>query len=267
MAGDNHSRRLWESRLVGKVDEASVGCAGFGRNYNRWLYRLRRRIFRRTINRLGLDLPRCRILDVGSGSGFYLDQLQKIGAVRLEGLEFTEAGVAHLRDRFPGLTIHHADIAKPPDALPPSSFDLITAFDVLFHIVDDESYQAALEAMVRLLKPRGVLLLSENFAHHSRPRVSRYHYSRSLQEIVERLAAAGLQLVERRPMFVLMNAPDDSTSPLLRGWWRLASSVARRGELAGWLAGASLYPLDLALTSFLKEGPTTEIAVCRPARQ
>ncbi|WP_412070323.1 class I SAM-dependent DNA methyltransferase [Rubrivirga sp. IMCC43871] len=259
----SESRALWEERLQGTVDESSVGCAGFGRQYNRWLYRLRAHVFRRTVKALGLEVDRCRVLDVGSGTGFYLDQWSRLGARHLEGLDFTEAAVGHLRSRFPDLRFHRADISEWAGDGGEGPFDIVSAFDVLFHIVDDAKYQAALDGIARLLRPGGTLLFSDNFAHHERPKSSPYHYSRTLTEIQRRVEAAGLELHSRRPMFVLMNAPDDSTSPLLRGWWRLLTAFAQRGERAGWLAGAALYPIDRALTYLLHEGPTTELAVCR----
>jgi hypothetical protein len=42
---------------------------------------------------------------------------------------------------------------------------------------------------------------------------------------------------------------------------------AALAEPLGWLVGATLYPLDLALTSVMRESPTTEIMVCRRSEE
>lgn len=256
------SRDLWNARLRGNPDEASVGCAGFGRLYNRWLYRVRAHVFHRVVRRLGLDAEELRVLDVGSGTGFYVEQWRRLGVAEVEGLDFSTDGVAYLRRRFPGLRVHLADLADPGFDPGGRRFDVISAFDILFHIVDDARYRAALNNLGTCLKPGGVLLLSENFVHRQRPRVSDYHYSRTLAEIERNMMDADLILERRYPMFVLMNAPDDSVRPAMRLWWRVVSSVACRNEALGWLAGACLYPFERILVSWLREGPSTELAVC-----
>ncbi|MGD2128288.1 MAG: class I SAM-dependent methyltransferase [Lysobacterales bacterium] len=256
-------RDFWDQRLGDRPDASSVGCAGFGRRYNDWLYRVRRSGFRRLVRRLSVSPANCRVLDVGSGTGFYIEQWRAMGATRIEALDFSQSAVRHLRGRFPSMAVHHADLSAPSLPLESGQYDLISAFDVLFHLVEDAAYARAIANVSNLLKPGGFLLLSENFTHRERPRASWYHYSRPLKTIEHQLQANGLRLIERRPMFVLMNAPDDSGSRLLGNWWRGVSRIAMAGERAGWLAGASLYPIEQLLTGLLREGPSTEWAICR----
>lgn len=257
------SLELWNGRLGNNPDESSVGCAGFGREYNRWLYRLRARVFRRVAGHLQGVTKDPRVLDAGSGTGFYIDQWRRLGVRRIEGLDFSPAGIENLRQRYPDVPLHLADIAEDGLDLGEGTYDVISAFDVLFHIVDDDRYHQAMQNLARALRPGGILLFSENFVHHERPRVSDYHYSRSLTAIERLVEAAGMTLENRYPMFVLMNAPDDAAHPAMAQWWRIVTAVAQRGERLGWLAGASLFPVDLALTRMLREGPSTELAVCR----
>ena len=261
--GSGTSRALWDERLRSNTGESSVGCAGFGVQYNRWLYRLRARVFSRTVKRLWPGDANIRVLDVGTGTGFYIRQWQRHGVHRIEGLDFSPSGIEILRQRFPGVPFHLADIGQQPLEIEQGAYDVVSAFDVLFHIVDDARYQAAMNNLVRCLKPGGILLFTENFVHHERPRVSDYHYSRTLHDIERTARDAGLVMEQRHPIFVLMNAPDDSTHPALTLWWRMVSKVAQRGEWLGWLAGACLFPLDGVLTRVLREGPSTELAVCR----
>jgi SAM-dependent methyltransferase len=262
-SGSESSRALWNERIARTPDASGTGCAGFGRNYNRWLYRLRAHGFRRMVHELPVTPARCRVLDVGSGTGFYLDQWRALGVQRLEALDFSEAAGTLLQRRHSGVPFHLFDLGCREPGLLDRRYDLISCIDVLFHLVDDEAYARAIGHLARWLAPGGRLLLSENFVHHEHPRVSDYHYSRTLGQIRGCLEAAGLDLVRRRPMFVLMNAPDDSRSRLLRTWWCGVSGIARHGERAGWLAGAALYPLDRLLTGLLTGGPTTEWALCR----
>jgi hypothetical protein len=77
------------------------------------------------------------------------------------------------------------------------------------------------------------------------------------------VAAAGLEVVSRVPMFVLMNYPLDSTSRVLHSLWYRKAWWVERSELAGWLGGAILYPFELAALRLCREGPSAEMMICR----
>ena len=64
-------------------------------------------------------------------------------------------------------------------------------------------------------------------------------------------------------MFVLMNTPVDSSRRVLHRWWAGLSSAMRRWPRVAGVLGAALYPAELLLTSMLREGPSTELVVCR----
>ena len=259
----NEARAYWEQRLREHPNERGVGCGAAGLAYNRWLYRLRRFRFRRVLRRIPWPVGQARVLDVGCGTGFYIEQWKRAGAKSVEGLDLTEASVERLADLHPDCRFHRADIADEADSLSSGPFDVVSAYDVLFHIVDDQRYLTALRRIAGLMPSGGYFLYSDNFVHHEHARSGTYHYSRTIQAIAAALDEAGFEVIERVPMFVLMNAPDDSKSPALRFWWRLVSAVLRRGERLSGLLGALLFPVDLLLTNVVKESPTTEIAICR----
>ena len=203
------------------------------------------------------------MLDVGSGTGFYVDRWLRLGA-RVTGLDLTEVAVARLTGAFPGARFLRGDIGGALDGvqLEPGSFDAASAFDVLFHIVDDAQYALAFRNIAALLRPGGWFLWSDNFLRHGEIRV-RHQASRPLAESVRLAEAAGFEIVDRRPMFVLMNYPADTTSRLLRWAWTAMVAPAALGEPIGWALGAALYPLERALVRRLRESPSTELMVCR----
>lgn len=256
------AHRYWSERLAGDFSLDGVGWQGLGEGYNRWMYAVRRRLFMRTVRSHLRDIDRATILDVGSGTGFYVDTWHQLGAHRLTGSDLTAVAVEQLGDRFPGDHFVQLDITARdiPDDL--GGFDAISAIDVLFHIVDDDRYRQAIENLSALLHPTGVLILSENFLHGQTVRTE-HQASRSRDWIASRLHDAGLELVSRRPMFVLMNTPIDSRSRLLALWWRSLTSGLHRWPRLAPAAGMVLSGADLALTRVLREGPSTELVVCR----
>lgn len=251
--------RYWERRL-GEFDLSVVGYAGLGLGFNRWLYRLRRALFRRAVRCVRRDWQGLSVLDVGSGTGFYVSEWLRTGA-SVTGSDLTRASVERLSIYFPEQDFVQLDIADPPP-FGPGSFDAVSAFDVLFHIVDDDRYRAALRNVSLILKDGGYVIFSENFVHGKTVRGG-HVASRSLGEICGLLDDAGLEVVLRRPMFVLMNVPIDSRSRFLRMYWSVLERGVSRFPFLGGVAGAALYPLEFLLVSVRKEGPSTELMICR----
>jgi len=253
------AERYWSQRLEETYSLAGVGWLGLGEEFNRWMYAVRRRVFLREV-RGRLDPSRARVLDVGSGTGFYVERWQELGVRDITGVDLTSVAVERLRGRFPELVFEQLDITEALPNLPP--FDAISAMDVLFHIVDDDAYARAFENIAALLAPGGIFVLTENLLHRKTDR-SEHQASRSMEEVCDLLRQAGLTIELRSPLFVLMNTPVDSDSAFLRRAWTVVNLLVRRGPRYAWTVGALLYPFERALTRILREGPSTEIIVCR----
>jgi 2-polyprenyl-3-methyl-5-hydroxy-6-metoxy-1,4-benzoquinol methylase len=227
------------------------------------MYAVRRRGFTDVVRRLiTVDrLPQVKVLDVGSGTGFFLDAWLRQGVRDLTGSDLTPTAVERLSSRFPSCPIYQVDIGSPALDLSDDSFDVVSIMDVLYHIVDDDRYGQAIRNLARLLKPGGLLIMSENLADEEQ-RTS-HQVTRRRTDISRVLTEAGFQLALSRPMFFLMDAPTDTRRRFHQTWWRLISMVARRGEALGWLVGAILASVDLLLGRVRRTGPSTEFLAFR----
>lgn len=254
--------QYWEGMHRQNRGFAAVGFAGLGVGFNTWMYRVRRVVFRRAVRRAALSVEGGSVLDVGAGSGFYVRMWLKLGAAQVTGIDLSDAAVQALRDEFPTAEFMQDDIAELSEATRLRSYDLVSAFDVLFHIVDDERFVRAIGNIAEVTRVGGHLLLSDNFLHGPAVR-GRHQVSRSLAEIDEALSAAGFDTVARLPMFFLMNTPIDSQSRLLGFSWRMVSRICHRSHRAGAVLGGLLFPPELFLTAVAKDGPSTELVVCR----
>ena len=255
------SRSFWEQRLAEDWTASGVGYRALGRPFNTWMYRVRRGVFRREVSRLRLDPATARILDVGSGTGFYVQLWHELGFRSVTGCDLTQAAVDRLRDRFPDTVFHRLDISDPVTELPAGAFDAVSCMDVLFHITDDGGHRTAVENLARLTRPGGWCLFSENCLHVPEQRGPR-QVNRSLERIEAEAEDAGLEVVRRVPMFVLMNAQVDA-SRFRRRLWALVMRTVTLLPVTGWLAGALLYPVERWLVRRVREGPSTELLVCR----
>jgi SAM-dependent methyltransferase len=260
------ARDYWEARLRTSFDLSGVGYRRLGKRYNEWMYRVRARVFSRLARSLPVDWLTARVLEVGAGTGFYVDQWHRLGVPRVTGVDLTETAVAELSRQFPGDTFFRLDIGGPLEAgagvLTLGPFEAVSAMDVLFHLVDDDQYARAIANVAALLRPDGWFLWSDNFLRHGTERVA-HQASRSLAQSEHLIRAAGFEIVDRVPMFVLMNYPADTRSRAAQLAWSAMVAPAALAEPLGWCLGALLYPLEAWLTGWVGESPTTEIMVCR----
>ena len=100
----------------------------------------------------GLERP--EILDCGCGTGANMRMLGAYG--RVAGFDLTWAGLKFAQS-YDQRRVTQATVTNIPFA--GSSFDLVTAFDLLACLHDDEE-QRALAEMRRVLRPGGALLLN-----------------------------------------------------------------------------------------------------------
>lgn len=252
----------WENRLRKSFGTEGVGYFGLGRQYNNWLYRVRNRVFKAVMKSVDVNLNDAEVLDIGSGTGFYIGCWKEFGVKRIVGTDITKVAVAELQKKYPSSEFIRFDIGDELGALEQRRFGIVSAFDVLFHIVDDARFAKAIQNINTLLQPNGLFVLSDNFLHSETIRAD-FQVSRSLHDIEKVLSASGFKIVARVPMFFFMNYPVDSTSPLLKKLWRLMAKIISLHEICGFLIGALLYPLELIGLALIKEGPSTEMMICR----
>jgi SAM-dependent methyltransferase len=257
-------RAYWDSRHAARFGPESAGYAGLGVSYNVWMYRVRRHVVRREIRKAQIDIARCDVLDLGSGTGFYIDLWSTLGARSVTGCDFAPYAVASLRKQFPDHRFCELDItaSELPHELGP--FDVVSAFDILYHIVDDGKYAQAFRNVSAVLRPGGFFLFSENLLPGRRETYV-HQVSRSYEEIVQLLSDNGFEILRRAPLFLFMNRPLKSRSRVLSRTWSIIERVARnrdRPYLGNWL-GAALYPVEISSLACMSSGPTTEMLVCR----
>ena len=243
---------------------------GLGQIYNHWLYKIRVSAVNRAIRRMKIRTRGQNILDVGSGTGFWLAYWKRKGVAKLAGLDITEKAIMQLRQRYPDMALYRDDIARPGFKLS-TTFDIISAFDVLFHITDDQGWSTALENIGQHLKPGGYLLITDLFLH-SKDFRGFHQASRGLSEYEARLEALGIKVLARFPVFVFAHPPLDASGKwrqILQRIWSLQTTTIRRAQrfrlewLVAHALGGFMFLLELAATRLCLEGPTMELMVCR----
>ncbi len=151
----------------------------------------RRRIFVHLLDReLGARRD-AKILDVGCGAGGMLEPLARYGEVT--GVDTSRELVELCRGRgFPRVEV--ASAYELP--VPPGSVDLITLFDTIEHVADEDR---ALRECHRALRAGGLLFLSVpayQFLYANNDRVAHHERRYTARRLRGRLSAAGLHPIQ-----------------------------------------------------------------------
>lgn len=152
-----------------------------------WWYRGRRAVCFELLRR---HAPRGRVLDVGCGTGYNLKLLEEFGETF--GVDPSHEALDYCRKRG-SQRVQEASAERLP--FPDRHFGLVTAFDVIEHIADDDG---ALREWNRVLAPSGTLLIYTPalpwlYGEHDRIVQHQRRYYKG--QLVERVQRAGFRLL------------------------------------------------------------------------
>ncbi|RPI54056.1 MAG: class I SAM-dependent methyltransferase, partial [Acidobacteria bacterium] len=252
----------WTQRHQAHDDLRGVGNIGCSEAYNRWMYRAKLSVFRREALCAVADPGQASVLDIGSGRGSVLEQWARLGCRRIVGSDFAGPALTNLRRKFPDLEIMELDVAKP-EAPFQEEFDAVSAIDVLYHLMDEPSFNRALKNVFRALRPGGVFIFSDMYSDGGQVANAHHTVSRPWHHALGCLSEAGFTVERRRPQYVLMENPRRSRNTLVRFTWKVVSKLASRGDVVGSAVGATLLPFELIATRVVRSGPGLEIFTCR----
>jgi ubiquinone/menaquinone biosynthesis C-methylase UbiE len=144
--------------------EIPAGFYDLDRPANLFLRQGQERALRDALERSGLlPLSGRRLLEVGCGSGNWLEILERFGARRegLAGIDLDPGRAAACAARFPGSDIRSGDASILP--WESGRFDLVLQSTVFSSILDPEMRRAVAGEMLRVLAPGGAILWYDFF--------------------------------------------------------------------------------------------------------
>lgn len=208
-------REYWQQRLAKNFDLRGVGYRRFSTRYNNWMYRLKRERLEEVLG--GRDLARADVLDIGCGTGFFVQWYADRGA-RVHGIDITDVSIENLSRCFPACEFTVADIGGD-DFRPPRSFDIVNMWDVIYHIVDDARFHRCLRNVAACAKPGALFLLTDNFGDSEDRRAAEHVRKRCLATYEAAMPALGFELAELRPLFFRLNREINRFDNLMAPWY------------------------------------------------
>jgi cyclopropane fatty-acyl-phospholipid synthase-like methyltransferase len=120
MPEDYNPQDYWERRLRERDPLSSVGHRSYSDRYNVWLYRAQEAALGRLLHNIDVELRGLSVLDVGSGTGYWLTWYKGQGAGRITAVELSPSAATRLRARYPDVTVIQGDVSAPPRSRFPS---------------------------------------------------------------------------------------------------------------------------------------------------
>ena len=184
-----------------------------------------------------------RLLDAGSGLGFFLRHVRNQTGWEAQGCEISSVAVDFARGHLGLGSIHHGSIHDLDAA--DASFDIVTLWDVIEHIANPDPFLGRLRT---LLKPGGILFIHtpnasiqlpkaqlkrvllgrKPGAHYLEARDHCHIYSpATLAKLLARNGFTAVRYVHLRPV-QSVSGRSGPVSALLRNAWHTAAVVADR---------------------------------------
>jgi len=193
-------REFWQERLSEQFDLRGTGHPGLSAEYNRLCYALRAIVLDGLLARHRVPVAGKTVLDGGCGSGFFVEHFLSRGA-NVTGVDLTEVSARELSKRFPQAKFEVGDLSE---WRPQATYDLVSCFDVLFHITDDERWDRALTHLADAVKPGGYFVFTEMFLPRG-GRQAAHNVDRGWEVYRPALLARGLAVLEDVPTHHFMN--------------------------------------------------------------
>ena len=254
---------FWEKRLSNDFSLKGVGCAGLSYNYNKWEAKAAKNSVDKLLKG---SLKGKKILDIGCGTGYYLEYYMSKGATDITGLDITEKSISSLKKKYPNLKFYKADISKKIQLN--LKYDIITAIAVLYHIVDADRFENSVKNIRKLAKKGSLIIIQDGFLKKYQPPKAGIHcYFRDYNSYKKILEKNGIEIIKKVPTFYFLNPPFDITNKTMRKLaltlWNVTMSIFAKNELTGNIIGFVLYYLDKAILSITKDSVALETIACR----
>ena len=105
------------------------------------------------------------VLDIGSGAGHWIKFYANLGASKICGVDVSEKAVEFLQNEYrhnSDISVKHGLAHLTIDSFQ-TTFDVVNAIGVMFHVVDDAQWEATLSTIAKHLNSGGYLVVGGYF--------------------------------------------------------------------------------------------------------
>ena len=112
-----------------------------------------------------IDLSDSVLLDIGSGSGHWIDFYKSLGVEQIMGVDVSKSSMEYLKEKYKNRTdvsLYHGKAVEYIDIIDKKT-NFVNAIGVMFHIVDDFEWKETIEKISNLLSKNGIFIVGGHF--------------------------------------------------------------------------------------------------------
>lgn len=194
--GLRETAQVWDRRHR-QFDECRAGGhAGLDQSSNEILYALRLGRLVEIIGDGSRPEAPLRVLDAGCGRGIFARAMGRFGHA-VDGIDVSSFAIEWCRARSGPLERYQ--ICALHEWSPPYLYDAVYSIDVLFHIMEDELWEASLSRLGSLVRWGGLMVVTEHDRSEDRT-WSEYQRTRRPARYAELLSSMGFGLSDFVPV-------------------------------------------------------------------
>lgn len=207
------SKTFWERRIATYGRHRSVGTNNDTESVNRARKEALFDSIRTLVDNSRIEgLGGMELLDAGCGTGIYADYLAERGG-DVHAFDFSRAAVGRASETDTTVSYTQGTVTDIPYRA--DRFDISFCLSVLYHLVDDEDWTAAIRELCRVIKPGGHLVLRVNWEER-RFGDGDHFQERPRSEYLSELSDHGFELRDVVPIVDAPRYPSSLPLPLKR---------------------------------------------------
>ncbi len=139
---------------------ASVGVKSFSDKTNKLFYNLVKEKYNEILEKSNINIVNKEVLDAGAGIGEYIDFFLSHKA-KVTAIDISPESINKVKIRFPGIYSLNISLDDIDKHFNKNSFYLVSCFDVLYHITNDNDWRKSINNLMIVSKK--FIVLHESF--------------------------------------------------------------------------------------------------------
>lgn len=143
----SNQAEYWEQRLHKSAGLNGVTHLSFKDSHNSYLCKAKVLSIEKVRRELRINFQNKDILDVGCGTGFWVNYYSRKNVASITGIDITRASVTLLEERYPEYRFIQCDVSTDIGFRERS--DIINIFDVLYHVTNRPAFESSISNISR----------------------------------------------------------------------------------------------------------------------